>query len=199
MPKKALIIVDVQNDFCPGGALPVPDGDKVVAPLNRYTAEFAQSDSLVIASRDWHPPETKHFKSCGGLWPVHCVQNTAGGQFHADLRLPDSAVIISKGMEPDQDSYSAFQGRDEQGRSLRRILQENRVEDLYIGGLATDYCVKASCLDALHNDWQVFLLTDAIRGVDIHPGDSDKAMEEMRKAGAQLITLTQLPFGKNQI
>jgi len=196
MPDKALIIVDVQNDFCSGGTLPVPDGDKVVSPLNLYIAEFMKRDFLVVASRDWHPPETKHFSSYGGIWPVHCVKNTQGGNFHPELLLPKHAVVISKGMDPDKDSYSAFQGEDEQGRNLQQILQEAQVKEIYIGGLATDYCVKASCLDGLLHHWKVFILNDAIRGVDIHPGDSDKAIEEMRRSGAIMINFEELPFGE---
>ncbi|MFN3974245.1 MAG: isochorismatase family protein, partial [Dehalococcoidia bacterium] len=116
MPDVALLVVDVQNDFCPGGALPVPRGDSVVPVLNTYIALFQRLGYPVIASRDWHPPQTRHFKPFGGVWPVHCVQGTWGAQFHPNLRLPPDVLIVSKGMDPEQDSYTAFDGIDEQRR-----------------------------------------------------------------------------------
>ncbi|MBI5415350.1 MAG: bifunctional nicotinamidase/pyrazinamidase [Candidatus Omnitrophica bacterium] len=185
---RALLIVDVQNDFCPGGALAVVDGDKVAAVLNKYIAAFVKQDALVIASRDWHPRKTKHFKEFGGPWPAHCVQNTPGAAFHPALKLPARTIVVSKGMDPDKDSYSAFQAVDGRRRPLRDILKDAGVKELWVGGLATDYCVKASVLDALKH-FKVYLLTDAIRGVDINPGDSKKAIDEMLKAGAREMTL----------
>ena len=190
-PAAALLIVDVQNDFCPGGALAVNDGDKVVAVLNRYIAVFVKQGSPVIASRDWHPRQTKHFKEFGGPWPVHCVQDTPGAAFHPRLKLPPAAIIVSKGMDPDKDSYSAFQAIDGKGRVLLDILRAAGVRELFVGGLATDYCVKASVLDALKH-FKVKLLVDAIKGVDIQPGDSRKAVEEMLTAGAREMTLGQI-------
>lgn len=185
---QCLLMVDVQNDFCPGGSLAVADGDQVVPALNRYVAMFAKRQCPMIASRDWHPARTKHFKDFGGPWPVHCVQNTPGAAFHPSLKLPREAIIVSKGMEPDKDSYSAFQAIDGKGRALLNVLKEAGVRELFIGGLATDYCVKASVLDALQH-FSVRLLIDAIKGVDIHPGDSQKAMDEMFKGGASPVTL----------
>lgn len=184
--KPALVIVDVQNDFCPGGALAVPYGNRVVEPLNLAAAYFTGSGLPVIASRDWHPPITSHFKEYGGVWPPHCVQDTSGAAFHPDLNLPDGTLIVSKGDSPDSDSYSAFDGRDLRGILLGDILTELEVQHLYIGGLATDYCVKTTVLDALNAGFEVTLLSDAIAGVDVVPGDSENAREEMVRAGASL-------------
>lgn len=192
MPKEALLIVDVQNDFCPGGALPVPEGDKVVPVLNQYIEKFKRLGLPVFASRDWHPPVTRHFKEYGGLWPPHCVQGTKGAEFHPDLKLPPDTVIITKGDDPNQDAYSAFQGRAPDGHDLATELKKMGVERLYIGGLATDYCVRASTLDALKNGFKVTLLLDAVRGVDVNPGDSERAIEEMKKAGAETATLNEV-------
>lgn len=184
----ALLLIDVQNDFCPGGALPVPDGDKVIAPLNRIAACFATAGLTVLASRDWHPEETSHFKQFGGIWPTHCVQESSGAAFHPDLLLPDAAVVISKGTDPDSDSYSAFDGRSKEGKSLGEILTAMNIRKLYVGGLATDYCVRSSALDALRAGYSVTLLVDAVAGVDITQGDSEKALDEMKQAGAAFCT-----------
>lgn len=192
MPDVALLVVDVQNDFCPGGALPVPRGDSVVPVLNTYIALFQRLGYPVIASRDWHPPQTRHFKPFGGVWPVHCVQGTWGAQFHPNLRLPPDALIVSKGMDPEQDSYTAFDGIDEQRRSLLHILQTLEVKRLFVGGLATDYCVRHSALDALRYGLPVWLLADASRGVDLQPGDSDKAVAEVRREGGKIATLAEV-------
>ena len=189
--RPVLLIVDVQNDFCPGGALAVAQGDRVVPVLNRYIEIFSKDKNPVIASRDWHPRQTKHFKECGGVWPVHCVQNTPGAAFHPALKLPPRTIIVSKGMDPEKDSYSAFQAIDERGQPLLEILKDLDVKELWIGGLATDYCVKASVLDALKY-FKVDLLVDAVKGVNIKPDDSQKAMEEMIKSGAIKITLKEL-------
>ena len=189
--RRALLVVDVQNDFCPGGALAVAQGDKIIPILNRYIEIFSKGKNSIIASRDWHPRRTKHFKEFGGIWPVHCVQNTPGAAFHPALKLPSQTIIVSKGMDSEKDSYSAFQAVDERGRFLREILEDLDVKELWIGGLATDYCVKASVLDAL-KIFKAYLLVDAVKGVDIHPGDSKKAMEQMVKAGAVKITFKEL-------
>lgn len=190
MEKKdaALLLVDVQNDFCLGGALPVPDGDKVVVPLNRVASCFEAAGLAVVASRDWHPEVTCHFKEFGGAWPPHCVQGSPGAAFHPALRLPDATVVISKGISPDSDSYSAFDGRSEDGMSLDETLSALNIRRLYVGGLATDYCVRSSVLDALSAGYEVTVLVDAIAGVDINQGDSVKALEEMRLAGAAFCT-----------
>lgn len=196
-PRCALLAVDVQNDFCPGGALAVAQGDRVVPVLNRYIEFFSKDKNPVIASRDWHPRRTKHFKEFGGPWPAHCVQNTLGAAFHPALKLSAQTIVVSKGMDPDKDSYSAFQAVDERGRPLREILNDLGVKELWIGGLATDFCVKASVVDALKH-FRVNLLMDAIRGVDLNPGDSQKAVEEMLTAGALEMTLEHVQNTKSE-
>lgn len=192
MNKTALLIVDVQNDFCPGGTLAVDGGDRVVPALNEYIRFFAGHDGLIAASRDWHPEKTAHFKTYGGPWPVHCVRDTPGAAFHPDLALPRGAVIVSKGMDDDAESYSAFLGKDAGGRTLDQHLKQAGVKTVFIGGLATDYCVKASCLDALANGYEVFLCEDAVKGVNQKTDDSKNAIEEIIKKGGKLINLDQL-------
>lgn len=184
--KRALLLVDVQNDFCPGGALAVADGDQVIAPLNKLIEEFLRRDEPVFRSRDWHPPQTKHFTQFGGTWPVHCVQNTKGAEFHPDL-IGDARIrTISKGMG-DEDSYSAFDGTD-----LALQLRQLGVQEVWVGGLATDYCVKNTVLDALKEGFQVKALADGMRAVDVNPGDGERAIEEMRAAGAEFVHQAQL-------
>ena len=182
--RAALLVVDVQNDFCPGGSLGVPDGDAIVPRTNRTVALFRRRGLPVVFTRDWHPRETKHFKEYGGAWPPHCVQGTKGARFHPDLEVPKGALILSKGMDPEVDSYSAFQAFTDRGRDLESTLQELGVDELFICGLATDYCVRATTLDATRRGLKVRVLTDAIRGVDIKPGDSEAALREMRAHGA---------------
>ena len=185
----ALVVVDVQNDFCPGGALAVPQGDRVVPVLNRYIRRFAEAKAPVYASRDWHPPVTRHFKAGGGRWPPHCVQGTKGAEFHPALALPPEAIVISKGMDPDQDAYSCFQAQDPDAADFSVSLGERGVQRLLVGGLATDYCVRSTVLDALHEGFRVVVLEDAIRAVNVEPGDGDRALAEMRAAGATFATL----------
>lgn len=186
-PKRALLIVDVQNDFCPRGALAVPAGDKVVPVLNKYIKIFSQNKLPIFASRDWHPKQTKHFKDFGGLWPKHCIQKTKGARFRLDLKLSKKVIILSKGMDPQEDSYSAFQAVDNKGIAFFKLLKKFGINELFVGGLATDYCVKLSVLDALKLRFKVKLLTDAIQGVNIKAADSQKAIKEMLAAGAQKI------------
>ncbi|MGQ0563385.1 MAG: nicotinamidase [Gemmatimonadota bacterium] len=186
MSDRALLIVDVQNDFCPGGALAVEHGHDVVPVLNRYIEKL---HAPVFASRDWHPAKTTHFKEYGGPWPPHCVQSTRGAAFHGDLKLPKDTVVVTKGTDPTDHGYSAFEGADPAGHALGEALRERGVRRLYVGGLATDYCVKNSALDALRAGFDVVLLTDAIRGIDVHPGDVDRAIGEMKRAGARTATL----------
>lgn len=183
-PNTALIIVDVQNDFCPGGPLAAAHGDAVVPVLNRYIREFMAARAPVVLTRDWHPAGHCSFKDEGGPWPVHCVQNTPGAAFHPGLSVPESAHIVSKGTNIKVESYSGFQNTD-----LTQWLRKQKVENLWIGGLATDYCVRSTVLDALDDGFQVIVLEDAVRGVDVRPGDSDKAFEEMRGRGAGGMTL----------
>jgi nicotinamidase/pyrazinamidase len=192
--KDALIIVDVQNDFCPGGALAVAEGDQVVPKLNEYIDLFAQQGSPIFATRDWHPEKTSHFKLYGGLWPRHCVQGSRGAEFHPDLRLANDVVVVSKGMAADEDSYSGFQGTDAFGVSLADLLRRKSVIRLFVGGLATDYCVKNTVLDALKEGFQVALLCDSIRAVNLNPQDGDLAVSEMLQAGAvKVADIAQLP------
>ena len=186
-PGDALVIVDVQNDFLPGGALPVPQGDEVVPVLNEYIHRFRQAGLPIVATRDWHPPDHCSFQAQGGPWPAHCVQGTPGADFAPGLELPDEALVVSKATESDQEAYSGFQGTDLDAR-----LREMGVRRLFVGGLATDYCVKQTVLDALRLGYQVYLLTDAIRAVDVHPGDGEAAINEMRRAGALPLTLSDL-------
>lgn len=192
MKKSALVIVDVQNDFCPGGALMIKNGDAVVPALNRYIERFKAEGLLIYATRDWHPDRTIHFKEYGGRWPAHCVKWTAGAQFHPGLMLPEGAVVITKGDGPDEDSYSAFDGKDHGGRRFSEALRGNGINHLYVGGLATDYCVRRTVLDALKEGFGVTLLLDAVRGVDLNPGDSRKAIDEMIEKGADTTTLEEL-------
>jgi nicotinamidase/pyrazinamidase len=179
--KRALIVVDVQNDFCPGGALAVARGDEVVAPLNKLIEEFLQRGESVFKSRDWHPEKTKHFIAYGGTWPVHCVQNTRGAEFHPDLVADARIRVISKGLG-DTDCYSAFDETD-----LATELHRLGVEEVWVGGLATDYCVKSTVLDALKQGFSVKALTNAMRAVEINPGDGERAIAEMKNAGAEIV------------
>lgn len=188
MPSRmALLIIDVQNDFCPGGALPVAHGDRVVEPLNRAIHHFSAAGLPVFASRDWHPAKTQHFQEHGGQWPVHCVRDTHGAAFHPGLQLPAQAVVLSKGLDPQADGYSAFEGQTEDGLLLATLLTKAEVNHLCIGGLATDYCVQATVLDALARGLSVTVLADGVAGVNIQPGDAQRALEAMRKAGARIM------------
>jgi len=190
--EKALLIVDVQNDFCPGGALAVREGDRIISVLNKYIKIFLRKKLPIFVSRDWHPKESKHFKQFGGPWPKHCIQNTRGARFHPDLELPKGIIILSKGMDPDKDSYSAFQAVDSNGTEFFKLLKTLGVNKMFVGGLATDYCVKSSVLDALKFGFKVKLLMDGIKGVNIKPKDSEEAIEEMVSRGAEKMTLGKL-------
>ena len=184
--RSALLVVDVQKDFCSGGALPVPNGDRVVPVLNRYISDAAARGMPLYASRDWHPPVTRHFKPYGGEWPVHCVQHTDGANFHPNLQLPSSTIVVSKGQQPDRPGYSALEGLTPDGQTLLADLSERHINHLYVGGLATDYCVKQSVLDALRAGLNVTVLGDAVAGVDVQPDDSVRAIAEMEDAGAEV-------------
>ncbi len=190
--RDALVIVDVQNDFCPGGALAVPDGDRVVPVLNGYAERFARDGAPVFASRDWHPVRTKHFKADGGVWPPHCVQGTRGAEFHPELRLPAGTEVVSKGMDPETDAYSCFQAETAEGLPFAAALGERGAGRLFVGGLATDYCVKATALDALKEGFEVVVLEDAVAAVDLAAGDGARALADMTGAGALLARLTDL-------
>lgn len=188
MTRRALLIADVQNDFCPGGALAVPQGNEIVPVVNRYIDLFTQAHLPIFISRDWHPRRTKHFAPYGGTWPLHCVQGSFGAAFHPDLKIPAGIEIISKGMDPDADGYSCFQGTSSGGAPLLDVLKHEGIQELFIGGLATDYCVNATVLDARKHHFDVSVLSDAIRGVGLKPGDVENAMREMEGAGARFVT-----------
>ncbi len=186
--KDALIVVDMQNDFMPGGALPVPEGDSIVPRLNEYIELFEGRALPVFFTRDWHPENHISFKGHGGIWPPHCVQNTEGAMFHKDMRMPlDNKFIISKGTSPDFDAYSGFQGT-----VLDSLLRERGVTRVFVGGVATDYCVKNTVLGALNLGYSVILLLDGIKGVDVKPGDSERAIELMLNRGAVGIEITDI-------
>ena len=188
----ALVVVDLQNDFCPGGALGVRGGDAIVPVVNRCLERFDRAGAPVFLTRDWHPPVTRHFQAYGGVWPPHCVEGTPGAAFHPRLVAPAGAVVVSKGMNPEEDAYSGFQAEDRSGRRLPALLAERGVRRLYVGGLATDYCVRATALDALREGFEVVVLTDAIGAVDLEPGDGARAIEEIREAGARFATANDL-------
>lgn len=185
--KSALILVDLQNDFCPGGRLAVNEGDAVMPILNRYAALFVNANAPIYATRDWHPANHISFAEQQGIWPVHCVQNTPGAAFHPDLKLPAGSVIISKAQSRTEEAYSGFAGTD-----LAARLHQQGVEAVYVGGLATDYCVKSTVLDAVKEGFETYYLADGSRGVEVRVGDIAAAEAEMRHAGVQSITLQHL-------
>lgn len=182
----ALIVVDVQVDFCPGGALPIERGDEVVAVLNRWIVAAAQAQIPIYASRDWHPLHHLSFAESGGEWPVHCVQDSPGARFHPDLKLPASALVVTKGVRFDRDQYSAF---DESG--LATELRKQGVRRVWIGGLAQDVCVRATVLDARREGFDTVVIADATRPVTRSGGE--RANEEMRQAGARFDTTGTVP------
>ncbi len=179
----ALLIVDVQNDFCPGGALGAPGTDEVVPVLNEVMENGAFD--MILASKDWHPEETVHFEK----WPVHCVRNTKGAEFHPDLKEQPIDTILYKGTGNKDDGYSAFEATN---KDLAQFLREKGVEYLYVGGLTTDYCVRATVLDALKEGFHVYVIEEAIRPVNANPGDGERAVREMKDAGAIFISKEEL-------
>jgi nicotinamidase/pyrazinamidase len=178
----ALIVVDVQNDFLPGGTLAVPEGDVVIPVLNGWIARFQALALPIVATRDWHPVDHCSFAEQGGPWPPHCIAGTEGAAFHPDLDLPPDAVIVSKATDTGRDAYSGFQGT-ELGERLRAM----GVTRLFIGGLATDYCVRETVLDARKAGFDVVVLEDAVRAVEVQPGDGARALAAMRAAGAEIL------------
>jgi nicotinamidase/pyrazinamidase len=178
-PGDALLLVDVQNDFLPGGRLPVPHGDEVIRPLNAYIRLFAAAGLPIFASRDWHPPEHCSFRRHGGRWPVHCVAGSEGAQFPGALKLPTTVKIISKATGADRDAYSALGNTN-----MTSELKNMGVRRLFVGGLATEYCVRATVEDALREGFEAVLLSDAIRSINVEPGDGDRAVESMLRKGA---------------
>jgi nicotinamidase/pyrazinamidase len=179
-----LLIVDLQNDFLPGGALAVPDGDAVIAVLDSYGEKFDRCGLPVIVSRDWHPADHCSFREQGGPWPAHCVANTHGAELATTLALPRRSEIISKGTARDREAYSAFQDT-----GLAERLRRQHCRRIFIGGLATDYCVRATALDALAAGFEAIVLEDAIRAVDVRPGDGERALQEIVARGGRRIRL----------
>jgi nicotinamidase/pyrazinamidase len=184
----ALILVDIQNDFCPGGALAVPEGDQIVGVVNKLIPHFG----FVVATQDWHPPGHVSFKERGGPWPPHCVQGTQGAQLHPAINQSAIDLVVRKAASPDQDAYSGFDAQDESGRKLDEVLKSRGIRRVYIAGLATDYCVRATVLDALNSGYEVCAITDAMRAVNVHPDDGAKALDEMKSKGARLLTSDQV-------
>jgi len=185
--KDVLMIVDVQRDFCPDGALPVPECDQVVPVLNEYMERFRRAGAQIYATRDWHPSNHISFKAYGGMWPPHCIQGSEGAKFHLNLMLPEEVKIISKATVPSKESYSGFDGT-----KLKEELKKKGIKRVFAGGLATDYCVKNTVLDALELGFQTILLVDAIRGVNVKHDDSKKAIEETIKKCAKKATLSDV-------
>jgi nicotinamidase/pyrazinamidase len=183
----ALIVVDIQNCFCPGGELPVKEGDKIIPIINRYIHKFQKAGAKIIATRDWHPPDHKSFKEYGGIWPPHCLKGSKGAEFRSDLKLPQGTTVISTGDEASVEGYSGFDHTD-----LERKLKEDGVDRVFVGGLATDYCVKYTVLDAVEKSFETILLIDAIKGVNREPGDAERAVGEMVKKGAKKATLSEV-------
>jgi nicotinamidase/pyrazinamidase len=181
--RSALILVDIQNDFCPGGALAVQEGDKVVDVVNNLMPVFP----LVIATQDWHPANHISFKEQGGIWPPHCIENTCGAELHPELNQKEIDLYFHKAFNAYEDSYSGFDGVDTEGNSLLDVLNGKSIRTLYITGLATDYCVKETALDGVKKGFEVYLVTDAIRAVNVTEGDGEKALQELKRSGARLI------------
>lgn len=191
----ALIVVDVQNDFCLGGKLAVPEGDKVVEPINRLLERGRERGWLLLASRDYHPADTTHFADFGGVWPIHCIQGTLGAEFHPDLLLGEDITVITKGTGKDENDYSAFDGKTPINLDLETFLTLHRVGKIYITGLATDYCVKATAIDAAQRGFEAIAVEDAVAAVNINPDDGDKAVAEMKAAGVEFAKTSDLIAG----
>ena len=183
----ALLITDVQNDFCPGGALGVATGDVVAATLNRVAKAFADKGSVVFTTQDWHPALHSTFKEQGGQWPAHCVQGTAGAEFHPALKLPKGTHSIKKGASPDKDAYSGFVDSD-----LEQQLKKANISRIFVGGIPTDYCVLNTVIDALDLGFETYLLADAVAAIDIEPRDGLRALHLMEGSGATLVTTDEI-------
>jgi nicotinamidase/pyrazinamidase len=176
---KALLIIDFQNDFTSGGALEVPGGDEIAEPVKRLADHF----DLVFATRDWHPPDHASFETEGGPWPVHCVRDTPGAQFHPAMAEVKVDAVVDVGRDRDDEGYSGFEKSD-----LARILRDHDVDEVYVCGLATDYCVRASAIDACAEGFDVTVVEDAVRAVEVSEGDAERAFRDMRQAGARVAT-----------
>ncbi|MGH9921004.1 MAG: nicotinamidase [Nitrososphaerales archaeon] len=184
---QAIIVVDVQRDFCPGGALPVARGDKIIPAVNELVSAFQRAGLPIFFTRDWHPKNHVSFKAQGGPWPPHCIQNTPGASFHPSLAIPSDAEVIDKGTLQAEDAYSGFQGTD-----LARKLRGLRVKQIYVAGLATDYCVKNTVIDGAAQGFETYVVADCVRGVNLKRTDSATAHREMRSHGARKTTSGRL-------
>jgi nicotinamidase/pyrazinamidase len=181
--KDGLIVVDVQNDFCPGGSLGVEGAEEIIEPLSNAAMEFRARGGRVYATQDWHPPGHASFQESGGEWPPHCVQATPGADFHPDLRLPIGTSVIRKGTDKSRDALSGFDGTD-----LEEQLTRAGVRRVFIGGLTTDYCVLNTVLDAASRGFETYVLSDLVRAVNKEPDDGDKAIARMKESGAKETT-----------
>jgi nicotinamidase/pyrazinamidase len=184
----ALLITDLQNDFLPGGALPVPGGDEIIPVLNEFAKLFVDANAYIFASRDWHPSNHCSFKQQGGSWPPHCVQDTKGAEFSSNLKLPKKAVVVFKATDPLRESYSVFDGTN-----FAKELKERSVQRLFVAGLATDYCILHTVLDARKHGYETVVLTDATRGINAKPGDVDNAIKSMLECGAFQASTADFP------
>lgn len=190
----ALVVVDVQRDFCPGGSLAVPDGDAIFGVVNAWLQAYHQHGLPIAFTQDYHPQNHISFKARGGLWPPHCVAGSAGAEIHPAIWIPPEASFFHKGVDPDQDAYSGFEGRlydpahpAEPGPGLAEWLRQRQVTTVVVMGLATDYCVRATALDALSLGFAVKLVRAGVRGVDVHPGDSERAIDEVAARGGMVL------------
>ncbi|MFN3995157.1 MAG: bifunctional nicotinamidase/pyrazinamidase [bacterium] len=183
----ALIVVDMQNDFLPGGSLEVPNSDTIIPIINEYIKFFEKKGKVVVFTRDWHPENHVSFKENGGIWPKHCVQNTKGAEFHPDMYIPKESIIISKAYEPNIEAYSGFENTN-----LHQELQNRNIKNVYVCGVATDYCVLNTVLSAVELGYKVYLLIDAIKGVDLKPNDSEEAIKTMISKGVEILVLDEL-------
>jgi nicotinamidase/pyrazinamidase len=180
---KALLIIDFQNDFTSGGALAVPDGDAIAEPVKRLAEHF----DVIAATRDWHPPDHASFEAQGGPWPVHCVRGTHGAKFHPAMRGIKLDAVFDVGQGRDDEGYSGFENSD-----LARVMREHDVDEVYVCGLATDYCVRASTIDACREGFDVTVVKDAVRAVEVNEGDGERAFQDMREAGAEVATSDEI-------
>lgn len=184
LPDSALILVDIQNDFCPGGALAVTEGDRIIPTINRLISKFP----LVISTQDWHPANHISFKEQGGPWPTHCVQGSHGAELHSALETGAIAHYFRKASSPEKDDYSEFAGVDDRGQTLDQFLRSKGVKKLFVVGLATDYCVLETVLDGLKLGYEVYAVKDAMRAVNVNPEDGENALQKMAGGGANLVT-----------
>jgi len=184
-PGDAFLAVDLQYDFFPGGSLGVPEGDQIIPVINQYIADAKKANVPIFASRDWHPKNHISFKEQGGPWPPHCVQNTQGAKFHHDIQLPDDIIVVNKAFDEKAEAYSALEGKtDKDNRPLADVLRENNIKRIWIGGLALDYCVFASAMDAVKAGFDVHVLLPGTRAIDTQ--HQDEVLEELTEAGVKI-------------